>query len=130
MLAGLHFSWALGSSWGFEKVLPTKENGERILNPTRADSAIVGLGLFLFATFYLLKTNLGGIALPGGLQATGGWVISLIFILRGIGDFRYVGFSKRVRNTTFGRLDTRYYSPLCAGLGLLGLLIEFMSASQ
>lgn len=130
MLAALHFSWALGSTWSFEKVLPTNENGVRILNPTRIDSAIVGLGLFVFASYYLLKANVVAISLPSFIRSYGGWIISLIFVLRAIGDFRYVGFSKRVRNTTFGRLDTWFYSPLCAALGLGGILIELMAASE
>jgi hypothetical protein len=39
--------------------------------------------------------------------------------LRAIGDFRYVGFFKRIRDSKFARLDTLAYSPLCAALAVL-----------
>jgi hypothetical protein len=44
-LAALHFNWAFGGQWGFDKALPTKETGERVLNPKKIDSAIVAVGL-------------------------------------------------------------------------------------
>jgi len=47
------------------------------------------------------------------------WLIAAVFALRAIGDFRYVGFFKRIRDTRFARLDTLAYSPLCAVLGVL-----------
>ena len=52
----------------------------------------------------------------------GSWYVSttrLGHALRAIGDFRYVGFFKRVRDSSFARLDTLAYSPLCAGLAVL-----------
>jgi len=42
-----------------------------------------------------------------------------VFALRAIGDFRHVGFFKRVRGCRFARLDTLAYSPLCTALALL-----------
>ena len=47
------------------------------------------------------------------------WVFAAMFALRAIGDFRYVGFFKRIRDTRFARLDTLAYSPLCAVLAVL-----------
>ena len=37
---------------------------------------------------------------------------------RAIGDFKYVGFFKRVRGSKFARMDTLVYSPLCLLLAL------------
>lgn len=34
-------------------------------------------------------------------------------LLRGVGEFRYVGLFKRVKGSRFARNDTRFYSPLC-----------------
>jgi hypothetical protein len=42
--------------------------------------------------------------------------VALIFAARAVGDFRYVGFFKRVRDSRFGRLDSALYSPLCVFL--------------
>jgi uncharacterized membrane protein SpoIIM required for sporulation len=47
------------------------------------------------------------------------WLIAAVFALRAIGDFRYVGFFKRIRDTRFARLDTLAYWPLCAVLAVL-----------
>jgi hypothetical protein len=78
----------------------------------------------LCAAAALLALRIGWLALPGFTGADifvriAVWLLAAVFALRAIGDFRYVGFFKRVRNTGFARLDTRAYSPLCAGLAVL-----------
>lgn len=47
------------------------------------------------------------------------------FGLRAVGEFRLVGFFKRVKGTRFARMDTLVYSPLCLllALGTAGLLL-------
>ncbi len=39
--------------------------------------------------------------------------IAFVFLLRAVGDFRYVGFFKKAGNDVFSRMDTALYSPLC-----------------
>jgi hypothetical protein len=39
-----------------------------------------------------------------------------VLALRAIGEFRYVGLFKRVRESRFAALDTRVYTPLCVAL--------------
>jgi hypothetical protein len=46
-----------------------------------------------------------------------------VFGLRAIGDFRYLGFFKRVTGTRFARADTLIYSPLCAGLAAMAAVV-------
>ncbi|MEO9871701.1 DUF3995 domain-containing protein [Ekhidna sp.] len=122
-LSILHFSWALGNSWGFENSLPQNEDGELVLKPSRRDSAIVGIGLLLFGTFYLIKVGLVTLELPTWAVSIASLVIPLIFILRAIGDRKYVGFFKSIKSTAFAKKDTKYYSPLCLIIGLTGLMI-------
>jgi hypothetical protein len=124
LLGILHISWSLGGNWGFENSLPKNEAGERVLNPKKTDSAIVGMGLLFFATFYLIKLETIEMVLPNWAAVSAGWIISIIFILRAIGDFKYVGFFKKVQDTKFGELDSKFYSPLCFGIGILGIIIE------
>jgi hypothetical protein len=45
--------------------------------------------------------------------------VALAFGLRAVGDFRFVGFFKRVRGSVFARRDTWLYSPLCVLIGVL-----------
>jgi hypothetical protein len=50
--------------------------------------------------------------------------LALGLLARAIGEFKYVGFFKRVRDSKFARLDTLLYSPLClllaVGVALVG----------
>lgn len=45
-------------------------------------------------------------------------VLAIVFLLRSIGDFRWMGFFKSVRGTRFAVRDTWVYSPLCLLIGL------------
>jgi hypothetical protein len=52
-------------------------------------------------------------------------VLAIIFAARALGDFRFVGFTKSVRDSRFARLDTRVYSPLCVLLAALACALAF-----
>jgi hypothetical protein len=125
-LSALHLYWAGGGKWGFDQALPKDKEGKRVLNPSRIDCVVVAFGLSLFAVYYLIQVGVIPIRLPVWLTTYGIWVISAIFALRALGDFKYIGFTKRITNTDFARLDTAYYSPLCALLTLGGIMIEMM----
>jgi hypothetical protein len=124
ILSIIHFNWVFGGTFGFDVSLPTNEKGERVINPKRMESAVVGAGLMTFAFFYLVKSGMIAIDLPDWVMNYVSWIIPLIFILRAIGEFRYIGFFKRIKKTEFGKLDTRFYSPLCLAVGIIGILIE------
>ena len=121
----LHFYWAFGGEKGLNKALPTNTSGERILNPSKITTAIVALGLCYFSFYYFLNLNALEITLPAILLEYTGWVIPSIFILRAIGDFKYVGFFKKIKNTEFAKFDTNYFSFLSLIIGLLGFLLHF-----
>lgn len=122
----IHFNWVAGGKFGFSVSLPTKENGEKVLNPKKIDSAIVGIGLTLFGIFYFLKSGVTDTNLPEWIIKYGGWVIPSIFLLRAIGEFKYVGFFKRVKNTAFGKWDSRLFSPLCLAIAITGIVIQLI----
>jgi hypothetical protein len=125
-LAVIHFNWALGSSWGIDAALPTKESGERVLNPKKIDCIFVGVGLLFFATFYLdfgfLRLNL----FSDSIYTIASWIVPSIFFLRAIGDFKYVGLFRKVKTTKFGKMDHKYFTPLCFLLALLGVVLNFV----
>lgn len=120
----IHFNWALSGKFGFAKALPTTETGGRVMSPGKLSSAIVGAGLIAFGLFYVLRSGLANLDLPDWISNYGGWVIPAIFLLRAIGDFKYVGFFKRIRQTEFGRIDTVFYSPLCLLVGVAGVIVQ------
>ena len=125
-LGVIHFNWVLGGKFGFLESLPTKENGERVLNPKKIDSAIVGIGLTALGVFYVLNSGLIEYNLPERIMKYGGWIIPILFLLRAIGEFKYIGFFKRIKKTDFGKLDTKLFSPLCLIIGIFGILIQLM----
>ena len=122
----IHFNWIIGGKFGFEKSLPTKENGERVLNPKKIDSAIVGIGLTVFGVFYLIKSGLLEFNIPDWMMKYGGWIIPTIFLLRAMGEFKYVGFFKKIKDTEFGKWDSKLFSPLCLFIGICGVLIQMI----
>ncbi|MNR60466.1 hypothetical protein D3C85_1819540 [compost metagenome] len=60
----------------------------------------------------------GLLVFPGWFMNYGGWTLALVFLIRAVGDFRWVGFMKQRRGSVFARWDTLLYSPLCLFLGL------------
>jgi hypothetical protein len=48
-----------------------------------------------------------------------GWILSGIFILRGIGEFNAVGLFKKIKTSEFAYYDTRVYTPFALFMGML-----------
>jgi len=121
ILAAVHVYWAAGGKAGKGAAIPTL-NERPVLKPTALTTLMVAAVLSAMAA--VLAARIGWLSLPAipglsGLVRVGAWLIAAAFALRAIGDFRYVGFFKRVRESRFARLDTFAYSPLCALLALL-----------
>ncbi len=111
-LATLHFYWAAGGRLAMQGALPTV--GDRpLFAPAPLATAAVGCALIAAATVSALRGGLLSLDLPAWFSQLGTWVLVLVFAVRAIGDFRYVGFFKRVRGTLFARRDSLIYSPLC-----------------
>ena len=47
------------------------------------------------------------------LLSAASYALALGLLARAIGEFKYVGFFKRVRGSRFATLDTFVFSPLC-----------------
>jgi hypothetical protein len=115
----IHVYWAAGGRLGKGAGIPT-ENGKPVLQPSPLATAVVAAGLFGMAA--LLAVRIGGAAREyqdARFVRVGLWLMAAIFLVRAVGDFRYVGFLKRVRGGRFARLDTLAYSPLCLLLAVL-----------
>ena len=94
----IHFYWLFGGLKGLNKALPTDEKGKRVLHPGKIETIIVSLGLLFFSFYYFTKVGIFEIELPQLIALYSGWIISAIFILRAVGDFKYVGFFKKIKN--------------------------------
>lgn len=117
LIAGLHVFWALGGRIGQAVAVPER-NGKPAFKPGPVATFAVAVALVIAAL--LVAAQCGWVVLPlsAGTVRLLVWLIVVAFAARAVGDFRYVGFFKRVRDTRFARLDTRVFSPLCAALAL------------
>ena len=113
----LHVYWALGGGRGQGVSVP-EVAGRPAFRPSRTATFGVGLGLFGAAGIALVRGGLLGPALPGSPAHWAAIALGLVFVARAVGEFRLVGFLKRVRGTPFARLDSWLYSPLSLLLGL------------
>ncbi len=125
ILAIFHLNWAIGNEWGLKYALPTKEEGSApTFRPGKVATLIVALGLLLMAFFYFINPEPGN---PNNwIFDYGRVIIPSIFLIRAIGDFKYAGFFKKIKTTTFGKMDTKYYSPLCLIIALVGFAIKYL----
>lgn len=123
LLGGFHFYWLFGGTWGLKKVIPTKGKEANTLAIPKFATLIVALVLVSFGIVYLIKSGVINIQIPSWITNYGYWFIPSIFILRAIGDFNYVGFFKKIKNTEFAKADSKIFSPLCLGIGVIGILI-------
>ena len=122
-LGFIHLYWLFGGKWGLEKVIPTKDNQTSTLSIPKFATLIVALVLLLFGLIYLVKSGLINVQIPNLVTKYGYWIIPSVFILRAIGDFKYVGFFKKIKTTPFGKSDSKLFSPLCLAIGLMGIFI-------
>ncbi len=113
-ISGLHFYWVLGGRWAMNAVVPTKaDSGDLTFSPPPIATIVVALGLLLMAWISLAIAGLLDFPLSAAWVRGGMIGVASIFALRAVGDFKYVGLSKKIKSTPFGRNDTRYYTPLC-----------------
>ncbi|GAA3511571.1 hypothetical protein GCM10022393_26680 [Aquimarina addita] len=126
-LGFIHFYWLLGGKWGLEKVIPTKENQTSTLSIPKFATLIVAVVLLLFGLIYLVKSGLINVQIPNLVTKYGYWIIPSVLTLRAIGDFKYVGFFKKIKNTEFAKADSKWFVPLCLIIGIFGILIQIMN---
>lgn len=112
-IAALHLYWVFGGKLFMDKVLPTRMNGSRALNPGKAATAAVAFVLF-FASFVLAhKTGLFHL-FPEKILNGFDIFFALVFLTRTIGDFRYAGLFRKITDTTFAEMDRKIFTPVVA----------------
>ncbi|EED97374.1 conserved hypothetical protein [Burkholderia multivorans CGD1] len=116
-IALVHVYWACGGRRGKRAAIP-EHDGVPLLHPSTAGTCTIAAALLAAACVVAARA---GWVWPGRYPGASGIaivVLALLFAVRAVGDFRYVGFFKRIRGSRFARMDTLYYSPLCATLAL------------
>lgn len=117
LISLIHVYWAFGGAWGIEGVIPKLENKSATLKPPPLATLIVAGGLLGFALIHAAALGLISI-IASDYLGIGLIIIAIIFALRTLGDFKYVGLFKKKRAGLFAKNDTRYYMPLCVLISL------------
>ncbi len=123
-LSSIHIYWAFGGKWGLSNALPELPQGsKKAFEPSRISTLIVALVLLFFAFL-----TLGNIIFLDTFFETkhikySMLFIGILFIIRAIGDFNYVGITKKVKNTQFATYDNCVYIPLCVAIGCISLIL-------
>ena len=125
-LSLLHVLWGVGGIAGTSAALP-ESDGKPLFVPSRFACFAVALALALAAGLVAWRGGVMAAPLPPLLVHVGCLGVGAVFVLRAIGDFRFVGFFKRVRGTRFAWWDTRLFSPLCLALGTGSLWVALGS---
>ncbi len=121
----LHVYWAFGGKIGVNKVIPVID-GKPTMTPGVTITLIVAIVLFGCGAVVFMLGFYDLTSLPqGSLIIYAGWALSGIFIVRAIGDFKVLGFFKKINTTEFSKYDTHYYSPLCLSLGVIFLALSY-----
>ncbi|MVX37161.1 DUF3995 domain-containing protein [Myroides sp. LoEW2-1] len=108
-LSFIHFYWAFGGKRALDCVLPSQLSG-KVFKPSVLGTICVAFFLLFFGVFpYILVGYVNYLYL----------LLFVLFGLRVIGDFKYVGIFKKITNTTFAICDKKYFIPLCIYLSVL-----------
>ncbi len=118
IIAGFHFYWAFGGKFGSQAVIPQME-GKMAFQPPVLATIFVALAMLVGA--WLSWTPNGNTT--NKILIYGNLAIGIVFLIRAIGDFKYVGFFKKVKGSLFAENDSRYYSPLCLVVSGIGFFI-------
>ncbi|HZN91287.1 MAG TPA: DUF3995 domain-containing protein [Myxococcales bacterium] len=129
LLSSLHVYWALGGRRGLAVAVPQREpGGPPAFIPGAPITFAVAAGLALGGVVALgLGRCLQPQYVPDSWLRVLGAAGAVAFGARALGDFRLVGFFKKVRGTPFARWDSALYSPLCALLAAGWLALSLRS---
>ena len=128
ILGVIHFYWALGGKTGVDKAIPTVD-GIPTIQPSPFLTSLVGIALISIGclAYLLWFFELNSLSF-GNYIIYLGWVLSGVFIIRSIGDFKVIGFFKRIKSSEFAKYDSIFYSPLCLILGAFFAYLAYNKA--
>lgn len=115
LIALLHYYWAFGGTYGIHAAIPVKD-GAPAFTPGKVLTFMVACLVAGLAVLAIQLVHPWPFAEAYAPYI--GYFVSIVFIVRAIGDFKHVGLFKKVYNSPFSTLDTRYFSPLCLFLGV------------
>ena len=126
----IHVYWALGGKWGISVAIPKvrPHSQQKAFSPGFFMTILVAT---VFAAWGCLTLHSIGYCtfldswIPPQYFNILSTIVAIILGLRAIGEFRYVGFFKKIKDTDFAFYDTRFYAPLCFILSIFQFFIAF-----
>lgn len=126
----LHIYWLFGGRWGYEQVMPKDPFNPNNLSffTSKVISFLTFLVALVFLGFSLITfSKTYGLKEESDLLKYFFYMISLLFSIRTVGDFKYVGLSKRIKGTEFSKFDNYLFIPLCAFIAISSLILALSS---
>ena len=96
-LSLVHFYWAFSGDAMLDYTIP-EINNKKLFTPTKGMTYFVGVGLLIFAFIILGHIGVFELLFLNNIFQYGTWLIAFIFFARAIGDFKYAGFFKKIKN--------------------------------
>lgn len=115
LLAAWHVKMAFGKQEGESGAVPSVD-GKPLFVPGRGATLAVAAFLLACAALVAATAGFAQVGIPRTILSWGCYLLAIGLLARAVGDFKYVGFFKRVRGSPFARMDTMVYSPLCLAM--------------
>ena len=125
LLALVHVYWALGGQRVKIAAIPEVE-GRPAFVPSRLGTLGVALALLACALLVAIASGIVLTSLPCRVLFWFMFALAFVFLARAVGDFRLVGFFKKVTATRFARLDIAVFSPLCLAMSIGIFVVGFI----
>ena len=107
-----HVYWAFGGRAGIQNAIPSNKNG-MLFQPDLPVTLFIAVIFFTGSVAVLLHyLEIEFFFLQKYLFH----FIIFVFTARAIGEFKYVGFFKKVKYSSFSKYDTFLYLPLCISI--------------
>ncbi len=120
----LHLYWAFGGVFGNSVAIPSVSE-KPLFVPSVSATLAVAFALFLAMLTILGQIGYLGEIVPKWMFRWAALVIAVLFLLRAIGEFKYVGFFKQASDSGFAFWDTVLFSPLCLFIAITSFLISY-----
>lgn len=125
-VAAIHFYWAFGGKWGANAVLPQMNSEKRVFTPSPIMTLAVAVPFLIISLIFAQAAGWFDIEIIATYLTNLLLVLVVVFAIRALGDFKYVGFFKKIKNTEFAINDTKYFTPLCAFVAFTLLIAIYL----
>jgi hypothetical protein len=128
ILAFWHFYMAFAPARRGGAAVPSVD-GKALFVPSVSATIAVGVALLFFAALVATTGGIVSLAVPRFVLVGSSYLLALALLARAIGEFRYVGFFKRVRGSRFAKMDTLLYSHMCLRQAIGVALVALQNAA-